>query len=57
MQRTIENCTLIQKNTKAGIEKPQQWHYLDKCEGYRVRKKEDELCEQCKKCRYCIRGC
>ena len=56
MQRTIENCTLIQKNTKAGKEKPQQWNFLNKCEGYRVSDKEDERCEQCKKCRYCIRG-
>ena len=52
--RTIENCTLIQKNTKAGIEEPQRWYFLNRCEGYGKLDNDEELCEQCKKCRYGI---
>lgn len=54
MQRTIYNCGLIQKKIKAGFAKPEQWYWLEKCEGYEGEKNTEELCEQCKKCKYCI---
>lgn len=52
--RTIENCTLIQKCVKKGIGEPQQWHFINKCEGYQRGENDDEPCEQCKKCKFCI---
>lgn len=52
--RTIENCTLIQKNTKSGVEEPMRWYFLDKCEGYKQPNNDEELFGQCKKCRYCV---
>lgn len=54
MQRTIYNCSLIQKMVKAGKGKPQQWHWLNKCDGYGKKDNEEELCWECKKCKYCV---
>ena len=54
--RTLDNCTLIKKCVKAGIGEPQQWYNINKCEGYQRGENDDEPCEQCKKCRYCIGG-
>lgn len=53
MQRTLDNCTLIKKNVELGIGKPDQYYYLNKCDGYTKNEKSDDLCEQCKKCRLC----
>ena len=54
MQRTLDNCTLIKRCVKAGIGEPQQWYNIQKCEGYQRSEDDDEPCEQCKKCRFCI---
>lgn len=53
--RTIENCSLIQKHAKAGMSEPHRYWYINMCEGYQRGKDDDELCEQCKKCRFCTR--
>lgn len=46
--RTLENCTIIQKNTKAGMREPKRWYNINKCEGYTYTN------ATCLGCKYCI---
>ena len=46
MQRTLENCTLIQKCVRKGIGGPEQRN--GKCMGYQKSENDDEPCEICK---------
>ena len=48
MQRTLENCTLIQKCVRKGIGSPEQRN--GKCMGYQKSENDDEPCEFCKQC-------
>ena len=54
MQRTIENCTLIQKGVKQGLGEPNRFYNVNKCEGYAKSEYDDEPNKQCKECKYCI---
>lgn len=49
MQRTLENCTLIQKCVRRGIGNPEQRN--GKCMGYQKSENDDEPCEICKSCK------
>lgn len=51
MQRTLENCTLIQKCVRKGIGEPEQFPNINKCFGYQRGEDDDEPIEQCKQCR------
>ena len=56
MQRTIENCTFIQKCIRKGIGEPKRFYNINKCEGYQKSEDGGAPCEQCKKCKFCILG-
>ena len=52
--KTIENCSLVREKTKQGIGEPQRWWNIDKCAGYPRSLNDDEPCEICRKCKFCI---
>lgn len=54
MQRTLENCSLIKRNVKRGIGEPEQYYNINKCLGYAKSEMDDEPCETCKNCKFCI---
>ena len=49
MKRTFENCNLIKRCVSLGLGEPEK--YKDKCLGYAISENDDELCEQCKRCK------